>query len=97
MCVFSHVRLFAVPWTVAHQASLSMEFSWQEYWSGLPFPTPEDLPDPGMEPASHASPALASEFFATTTTKYLYVCACTCTHVHLVAKSFLTLSQPHGL
>ena len=40
----------AIPWTVAHQASLSMEFSRQEYWSGLPFPSPGDLPDPGIEP-----------------------------------------------
>ena len=44
-------------WTVAHQAPLSMEFSRQEYWSRLPFPTPGDLPDPGIEPESLASPA----------------------------------------
>ena len=49
-CHFSHVRLFATPWTVAHQAPLSMGFSRQEYWSGLPFPSPEDLPNPGIEP-----------------------------------------------
>ena len=48
----SHVRLFATPWTVAYQAPLSMGFSRQEYWSGLPFPSPEDLPDPGIEPGS---------------------------------------------
>ena len=46
----SHVRLFAIPWTVACQAPLSMEFSRQEYWSGLPFPSPGDLPDPGTNP-----------------------------------------------
>ena len=46
--------LFAIQWTVAHQAPLSMNFSRQEYWSGLPFPSPEDLPDPGMEPRSPA-------------------------------------------
>ena len=46
----SHVRLFGTPWTVACQAPLSMEFSRQEYWSGLPFPSSGDLPDPGMEP-----------------------------------------------
>ena len=46
----SHVRLFATPGTVAHQASLSMEFSRQEYWSGQPFPSPGNLPDPGNEP-----------------------------------------------
>ena len=42
------------PWTVAHQAPLSMKFSWQEYWSGLPFPSPGDLHDPGVEPGSPA-------------------------------------------
>ena len=42
--------LFVTPWTVARQAPLSMEFSRQEYWSGLPFPSPGDLPDPGIEP-----------------------------------------------
>ena len=42
----------ATPWTVAHQAPLSMEFSRQEYWSGLPFPSPGDLPDPGIKPRS---------------------------------------------
>ena len=45
---------FATPWTVAHQATLSMRFPRQEYWSALPFPSPEDLPDPGIEPASPA-------------------------------------------
>ena len=48
----SRVRLFATPWTVAHQATLSMEFFRQEYWSGLPFPSLRDLPDPGIEPGS---------------------------------------------
>ena len=51
---FSHVQLFATPWTVAHQAPLSMGLSRQEYWSGLPFPSPGDLPDPGIEPRSPA-------------------------------------------
>ena len=50
----SHVRLFATPWTVAHQAPLSIGFSRQEYWSGLPFPSPGDLPNPGIEPRSPA-------------------------------------------
>ena len=50
----SHVQLFAAPWTVAYQASPSMGFSRQEYWSGLPFPFPGDLPDPGIEPRSPA-------------------------------------------
>ena len=50
----SHVRLFETLWTVAPQAPLSMGFSRQEYWSGLPFPSPGDLPDPGIEPRSPA-------------------------------------------
>ena len=55
---FSHVRLFATPWTVVHQAPLSMGFSRQEYWSGLPCPPPGDLPHSGAELASPVSPAL---------------------------------------
>ena len=50
--LLSSVQLFATPWTVAHQAPQSMEFFWQEHWSGLPCPPPEDLPDPGIEPMS---------------------------------------------
>ena len=46
----SYVRLFVTPWTVAHQASPSMGFSRQGYWNGLPFPSPGDLPHPGIEP-----------------------------------------------
>ena len=59
----SHVRLFTTPWTVAHQAPPSMGFSWQEYWSGLPFSSPGDLPDPGIKPRSPAleADALTSE------------------------------------
>jgi len=49
-------------WTIARQASLFIGFSWQEYWSGLPCPPPRDLPDPGIKPASLASPALAGGF-----------------------------------
>ena len=52
--LLSHVQLFVTPWTVAHQALLSMEFSRQEHWSGTPFPPPGDLPDPGTEPESPA-------------------------------------------
>ena len=59
----SHVQLFATPWTVAYQAPQSMEFSRQEYWSGSPFPSPGDLPNPGIEPRSSAlqADALLSE------------------------------------
>ena len=66
--MLSHVKLFRTPWTVAYQAPLSMQFSRQEYWIGLPFPSPGDLPDPGMKPASLVSPALADGFFTTSTT-----------------------------
>ena len=61
----SRVQLFAIPWTAAHQAPLSMGFSSQEYWSGLPFPTPGNVPDTGTEPISLVSPALAGRFFTT--------------------------------
>ena len=60
-CVFSYVWLFVTPWTVAGQASLSMEFSRQEYRNGLPFPPPGGLPDPGIELASPASPTLQAD------------------------------------
>ena len=63
VCMLSQVWLFATQWIVACQAPLSMEFSGQEYWGGLPFPTPGDPPDLGIEPASLVSPALAGEFF----------------------------------
>ena len=58
--VWSLSHIFATPWTVAHQAPLSMKFSRQEYWSGLPFPSPRTLPDPGID---SASPALAGGSF----------------------------------
>ena len=61
--LLSRIRLFVTPWTAAYQAPLSMGFSRQEYWSGLPFPSPGDLPDPGIEPGSPAlqADALTSE------------------------------------
>ena len=58
--MLSHVRLFSTPWTVAHQAPLSMGFPKQEYWSRLPFPPPGNLPDPGIETASAALKADSS-------------------------------------
>ena len=54
---------FATPWTAACQPPLSMRFSRQEYWSGLPFPSPEDLPNPGIEPTSHALNCITGGFF----------------------------------
>ena len=56
--MLSCVRLFVTPWTVACQVPLSMEISWQEYWSGLPFPPPGDLSSPGIEPTSLEAPEL---------------------------------------
>ena len=61
--MLSCVRLFATPWTIDSQTLLSMEFSRQEYGSGLPFPISEDQPDPAIKPMSCASPALAGGFF----------------------------------
>ena len=66
--LLSRVRLFVTPWTVARQAPLSVEFSRQEYWGGLLFLPPVDLPDAGIKPESLASPALAGGFFTPSTT-----------------------------
>ena len=65
---FSQVQLFAILWTVAHQAPLSMGFPRQEYWNGLPCPPPGDLPDPGIKRTSLMSSALAGVFFTISTT-----------------------------
>ena len=64
----SDVQLFVTLWTVAYQAPLSMGFSKQEDWSGLPYPTPGDLAYPGIEPRSLRSPLLADGFFTTSAT-----------------------------
>ena len=64
-CLLSRVRLLVIPWTVARQAPLSVGFSRQESWGGLPFPPPGDPPNPGMEPPSLWSPALAEGVFST--------------------------------
>ena len=70
----SHVWLIATPWTIARQAPLSLGFSRQEYWSELPFPSPGDLPDPGIKPGSSA---LAGGFFTTEPV------TCMCIHIWL--------------
>ena len=62
---FSHIWVFAIPWTIACQAPLSMGFSRQKYWSGLPCPPPSHFPDPGIEPEFLVSPTLAGKFFTT--------------------------------
>ena len=89
MCVvLSCVRLFATPWTAAHQAPLSMEFSKQNYWSGLPFPIPGDLPDPGSKLTSPVSPGLVGGLF---TTEPLAAAAAAAKSL----QSCLTLCNPH--
>ena len=65
LSLFSHVRLCVILWTVARLAPLSMGFSTQEYWSGLLCLPPGDLPDPGIEPASPASPELQADSLPT--------------------------------
>ena len=79
---FSHVRLFATLWTVARQAPLSMGFSRQEYWSGLPFPPLGDLPDSKIKPTSITFPALAGRFFTTSDTWKVPPSPYTHTHTH---------------
>ena len=64
-CVLSPVPLFATLRTIDHQAPLSVGFPRQEYWSGLPFPPPGNLPDPGIEPKFPASPVMAGGFIMT--------------------------------
>ena len=66
MCSVAQLSDYVTPWTVAHQAPLSMGFHRQEYWSGLSFPPPGDLPSPGTEPVSPVSLALAGRFFTVT-------------------------------
>ena len=85
----SRIRLFATPWTVAYQASPSMGFSRQEYWSGLPFPSPGDLPDPGIEPGSPALEAGALTSEPPETTQF-----CKAIQFSSVAQSCPTLCDP---
>ena len=65
VCLLRRVQLFAIPWTVAHQTTLPVEFSRHDYRSGFPFPTPGHLPEPGIERASLVSAALSGGFFTT--------------------------------
>ena len=74
-------------WTITLQVSMSMGFSRQEYWSELPFPSPGDLPKPGIKPGSLMSPALSGRFFTTRTTWEA--------HVMLVTSSHMPLHHPH--
>ena len=104
---FSHVLFFATPWTVASQALLSMGFSRKEYWSGLPYPIPGDLPNAGIKPASLMSPALAGRFCISSATWEAHPCAFTdkshCSLLSPVIQGsdlmsvWLTLQSSHGL
>ena len=91
---FSHVQLFATLLIVAYKAPLSMRFFRQEYWGALLFPSPRDLPDPGIKPESLMSSALAGGFFTTSIIKgaqyiniciymYMYVCVYIYTYAHI--------------
>ena len=90
----SRVQLFATHWTVAHEASLSVEFSRQEYWSGLPFPSPGDFPDPGIKPGSPALQAdsLPSENQGSPNACMLLLLSCV-SHVRLCATPETTAHQ----
>ena len=70
---FSHIRLFVTLWTVAHQAPLSIGFFWQEYWSGLSYPPPADIPNPWIKPSSPTSPALQEILYHWATGEALYM------------------------
>ena len=90
----SAVSSSAIPWTIACQAPLSMEFSRQEYWSGMPFSSPGDLPDSGTEPMSLLSPALVGRFLITVLPgkprTYCYLCSNQLL-LHLVSRSKLNV------
>ena len=94
MCVcksLSHVALFVTLWTVACQSPLSMGFSRQEYWSGLPFPSSGDLPNPGTEPWSHT--LQADSFLSEPLVKpiCMYVCMYVCTYICICTNNFFRL------
>ena len=103
VCVPSHIWVFATPWTIACYASLSIEFSRQEYWFGLPFLTPGDLSQPGIEPMSPMSPALAATHILT----HVHTCLRSpywfplvssinsCLDVDLYALSYSTTQEKH--
>ena len=89
---FGSVQLFATPWTITYQAPLSIGFSRQEYWSGLPCPPLGDIPNTGIELASLMSPALAGRFLTTSATwedpcMYIHVSICICVFWYNFLKS----------
>ena len=91
----SRVRLFMTPWTVAYQTPLSMGFSRQEYWSWLPFPSPGDLPDPGIEPGSPALQAntLPSEHCPTNSNQLQFSSVQSLSHVRLFVTTWIAARQ----
>ena len=93
VCSVAQVSGSATPWTVACQAPESMGFSRQEYWSGLPFPTPRDLPNPEMEPECPVASVLAGGFL--TTAPLGKDIPCVLGTFHLLPCSCLTKSNPH--
>ena len=108
--LLSRVRLFATPWTVAYQVPPSIRFSRQECWSGLPFPSPGDLPDPGIEPGSPAlqADALPSEppgkpnetetgLYRTVESELCGSLNTSLNYMYLVSQSCLTLCDPMDL
>ena len=76
---FCRVQLFVTLWTIAHQAPLSMGFSWQEYLSGMPCPPPRDIPDQGIEPSALKSRVMAGRLFITSTTWEAHIVDCSIT------------------
>ena len=96
-CFLSCVQLFATPWTATYQAPVSMEFSKQEYWSGLLFPIPRNFPDPGIKPTPPIAPALVGRFFTTEPSEKHYwgiYTAATATATAKSLQSCLTLCDP---
>ena len=89
--LLSHVRLFATPYTVVHQANLSMKFSRQDYWKGLTFPTPGDLSDPEIKHASLTSSTFAGRFFNhwTIWEAHIYICICIYAYIHIFIIIFI--------
>ena len=97
--LLSHIRLWATSWTVAHQAPLSMGFSRQECWSGLPFPPSGNLPNPRIEPVPLMSPALRGRFFTTSATwkvlKYSFAVNLNCILEKACKKNLQEEIHPH--
>ena len=94
--MFSCIQVFATPWTVPHQAPLSMEITREEYWSRLLFPNPGDLPQPGFEPTSLVSLALTGRFFTPSTT-WEPIFSLELDKMEILQKRVHNFQQSHGL